>query len=195
VVQFKPRKIPGRWRDGYALDLQTVSSSYIGDDEYGHPRFDTKRSEVGELLYRLKYRADRSAVSELVGAAVTFLESWKPGIEIVVPVPASRMRTMQPVMVIADMLAQRLGITLADCVKRTRDISELKYVTEYDERIRLLAGIHSVDAAVVKGKRVLLFDDLFRSGATMNAITVELYDKGGVADVFALTITQSRSRQ
>ncbi len=86
MVQFNPRRIPGRWRDGYALDLQTVSSSYIGDDEYGHPRFDTKRSEVGELLYRLKYRADSSAVSELVDAAVTLLESWKPGGEVVVPV-------------------------------------------------------------------------------------------------------------
>jgi hypothetical protein len=80
-------------------------------------------------------------------------------------------------MVIADMLAGRLGIPFADCVKRTREIPELKNVSEYDERIRLLAGIHNVDAVVVKGKRVLLFDDLFRSGATMNAITIETMKK------------------
>jgi predicted amidophosphoribosyltransferase len=45
----------------------------------------------------------------------------------------------------------------------------------------------------VQSKNVLLFDDLFRSGATMNAIAAELRDNGGLADLFALTITRTRS--
>jgi competence protein ComFC len=48
--------------------------------------------------------------------------------------------------------------------------------------------------SAVKGKCLLLFDDLFRSGATMNAITQSLYEHGA-ADVFALTITQTRSNR
>ncbi len=48
---------------------------------------------------------------------------------------------------------------------------------------------------VVQGKGVLLFDDLFRSGATMNAITAALYDEGGAGNVFALTITRTRSHR
>ncbi len=35
----------------------------------------------------------------------------------------------------------------------------------------------------------------YRSGATMNAITAALYDEGAAADVFALTITRTRSNQ
>jgi hypothetical protein len=37
--------------------------------------------------------------------------------------------------------------------------------------------------------------DLYRSGATMDAITAALYDDGRVADVFALTVTRTRSHQ
>lgn len=42
---------------------------------------------------------------------------------------------------------------------------------------------------------VLLFDDLYRSGVTMNAVSSLLYEKGGVAHVSALTITRTRSNQ
>src|SRR5229473_6598327 len=41
VAKFQPRKIQGRWRDGYALDLHTLSSTPIGYNEYGHMQFDT----------------------------------------------------------------------------------------------------------------------------------------------------------
>ena len=36
---------------------------------------------------------------------------------------------------------------------------------------------------------------LYRSEATMNAITTELYETGEATDVFALTITRTRSNQ
>jgi predicted amidophosphoribosyltransferase len=80
-------------------------------------------------------------------------------------------------------------------VTRARDVPELKNVYDYNDRTRLLAGAHSVDKAQVQGRKVLLFDDLYRSGATMNAISAALYDDGGAADVFALTITKTRSNQ
>ena len=40
-----------------------------------------------------------------------------------------------------------------------------------------------------------VFDDLFRSGATMNAVTSALYDQGHARDVYALALTRTRSRQ
>ncbi len=58
-----------------------------------------------------------------------------------------------------------------------------------------LEGLHAVDADRIRGRRVLLFDDLFRSGATMNAITGVLYDQGQAQDVHALTLTRTRSNQ
>jgi len=36
---FNPRRINGVWREGFALDVHTLSSEYVGDDEFGRPRF------------------------------------------------------------------------------------------------------------------------------------------------------------
>jgi len=194
MLSTQPMRIPGRWRDGYSLDYHTVSSVYLGDDELGNPQFYTQRTEVGEQLYQLKYRSDQTAVPLLVEAVAYLITAWKPAVDLIVPVPASRARPVQPVRVLADALGKRLGIAVAPSgVTRTREVPELKNVYEYGERIRLLADAHAVDKAQVQGHRVLLFDDLYRSGATLNAITEVLYDHGGAAEVFALTITRTRS--
>ena len=78
---------------------------------------------------------------------------------------------------------------------RTRNVPQLKNISDLDERAKLLEGLHAVDKSVTRDKSVLLFDDLYRSGATMNAITTELYETGEATDVFALTITRTRSYQ
>jgi len=87
MVNIRPMKIPGRWREGYVLDYHTVSSNYIGDNSYGHPMFDTKRTEIGELLYRLKNRSDYTVVDELADAAADFVNSRKNDAACILPVP------------------------------------------------------------------------------------------------------------
>ena len=67
-VNINPRKLRGQWDDGYALDIHTRRSTPIGYDSYGHLRFDTTYSPVGDLLYWLKSKADPSVVPALVDA-------------------------------------------------------------------------------------------------------------------------------
>jgi predicted amidophosphoribosyltransferase len=168
----------------------------VGDDEYGHPQFETKRSPAGELLFRIKYRLDRSAVPELVECVAAFVRSWHPPIDMIVPVPPTRVRALQPVIVLGEALAKDIGVDFCgDCVRRTKEVPELKDVYDYDERVRLLIDAHGVDRARVAGRKVLLFDDLYRSGATMSSIAAALNDQGGSGDVFALTVTRTRSRR
>jgi predicted amidophosphoribosyltransferase len=169
---------------------------FLGDDEYGRARFDTKRSPAGELLYRLKYKSDVSAVSELVEAAAFFVRSWAPPVDLLVPVPASRARLLQPLLAVGEALARELKLEFSPAsVRRIGERPQLKDVYDYDERFRLLSGLHRADRAIVSDRKVLLFDDLFRSGATMNAITAALYDQGGASDVYALTLTRTRSHR
>ena len=196
MVEVHPARIPGRWEDGRALDLHTVSSTYLGHDEFGHPQFETTRSPLGELLYRIKYKGDRSVVAEIADTVAAFAREWQPAVDILVPVPPSRERAQQPVLMIGAEIAHRLGIGFCpECVRRTRPVPQLKDVFDYDERWRLLDGLHEVEELAVRGKRVLLFDDLFRSGATMNSLTTMLYEKAGAATVIALTLTRTRSTQ
>lgn len=196
MAGFKPILIKGNWSKGYALDLQTIRSDYIGHDEYGIPQFDTIRPEIGELLFKLKYRSDLLVIPELVKAAASFVRSWKPDADVIVPVPPSRRRKHQPVMLLGEPIANALGLPFAkNWLRKIKDFPEIKNVYEYGERVELLTGAYDVDKAKVEGRRILLFDDLFRSGATMNTITELLYNKGGAKMVYALTITRARRKK
>jgi predicted amidophosphoribosyltransferase len=196
MASFQPRRIIGKWSQGYALDLHTVSSVFLGHDQYGHAYYDNTYSEVGQLLFQLKYRSNQSGVEELAEAVERFMKEWNPGVDILVPVPPSNPRPVQPVFVLTEAISKRLGIPVANCVKRARETPQLKNVYDLDERLRLLDGLHEVDTAATQDRKILLFDDLYRSGATMNAVTAALYDEQGkAAEVFALTITRTRSNQ
>jgi len=155
--------------------------------------FETLRSPAGEMLYRLKYSNDAAAVEPLCAALVRFIRKWKPGIDLLVPVPPSRKRPKQPVLILANAVATAMGLAVApQAVNPMAGLPEIKDVHGYDSRMKLLKGAFKVTG--VKGRRVLLLDDLYRSGATMNAVAGALYD-GGAEDVVALAVTQTRSNR
>lgn len=195
-MEIHPTRIPGRWREGYALDIQTVKSVCLGEDEYGHPRFENERSAMGECLKQLKYDGDLSVVPKLVETAVAFIEWWQVEPDLIVPVPPSRPRNLQPVILLVEEFSNRLGIpAVFDAVTASRVPKEMKDVDDFNERMRLLDGAYTASREKTEGKRVLLFDDLFRSGATMNVITSLILDQGGAIDVYALTLTRTRSNR
>lgn len=197
MVAIHPIHIQGRWQDGFALDLHTVSSTYIGDDEFGHPQFDNRRSAIGDLLYRFKYNSDSSVEKELAETAAHFIRKWSPGIDLIVPVPPSRSRRSRPpVLVLAELICNQIGVELGNnCITKCKMTAELKNVLDYDQRLKLLDGAFRVCASRVDGRRVLLFDDLYRSGATMNAVATALYDEAKVSAVFALALTRTRGNR
>lgn len=195
MANIDPQRIRGNWFSGYALDRHTVSSTHLGMNEAGHDVFDTKRTELGELLYRLKYAGDRNAAAEIVAAAAPFLKRFRTKFDLIVPVPPSGVRAVQPVVVLADGIGRALGLPMVECVATTRPATPLKGVMDRAMRKELLAGLHTVDATWTAGKNILLFDDLFRSGATMDAVAERLVRDGKAARVYALTITRTRSHQ
>jgi predicted amidophosphoribosyltransferase len=106
-----PIKLPGPWSEGFVLERQhTLSSTLIGHDSNGNPQFDTKRSEQGELVYRLKNRSDRKGLAPIAGAAVEFIKGWAPKVDAIVPVPPSRKRAYQPVVEIAKAIGRLLSV-------------------------------------------------------------------------------------
>jgi predicted amidophosphoribosyltransferase len=195
MITLHPIKLTGSWQEGFALDVHTVSSTFLGYDEYGHEVFDTQRSPIGELLYQLKYKADKTAINELVTVASNFLVSdWKISVDAIVPVPPSKTnRPIQPVIVIAKGISTSLQIAYVEALVKTKGTPELKNVFDYQRRSELLKDAFDIRGPEVKGKNILLFDDLFRSGATLNAITQVLYNIGKVKKVYVLSLTKTRS--
>ena len=105
MVKINPQKLTGDWNTGFVLDIHTLSSTLIGYDAFGHERFDTKRSDLGELLYRLKYGNDTSVLDDILDTVVEFLQNnWKIVhlLDLILPMPPSDTgRRSQPVLELA----------------------------------------------------------------------------------------------
>jgi predicted amidophosphoribosyltransferase len=193
-IEIKPQILRGPWTSGFSLHVHSLSSTYLGDDEYGHPRFSTTRSQVGELLYQLKYRQDKSAISDLARAAADFCKNhWQLEIDAIIPVPPTQTRRLQPVQAVAEALAALLSVPLCAGLKKVKKTPQLKDLSDYHERMEALQDAFEVDVSQTKGKRLLLFDDLYGSGATVRTITAGLFEKGGAKSVYLLTLTKKAS--
>ena len=108
AVSMNPGRIVGKWISGYALDIHTTSSICLAVNDHGHDVYDSKRSEPGELLYRIKYRGDHAAVPEIVATAVAFRQRLRNRFDLIVPVPPSGVRRVQPVRTIAEGIGRAL---------------------------------------------------------------------------------------
>ncbi len=195
-VKIDPLKLPGPWEDGFVLERQhTLSSEFLGYDGLGNPQFHTVRSELGELVFQLKNRADQNAVASIAATAVKFIVNWNPVFDLIVPVPPSRKRvTYQPVEEIAKAIGARLAKpVMIDAVKKATNTPELKNVFDYQERMKLLNGAFEIDDDAVHNRRILLVDDLYRSGATVTVVTKAIL-AGGAAVVYLLAMTKTRTR-
>jgi competence protein ComFC len=127
---------------------------------------------------------------------VNVIAVWECEFDLLIPVPPTRYRQTQPVLVLAEAIGSKLGLpVLIDSVKKVKSIPQLKSVYDFEERRKLLTDAYKVDSALVQGKTVLLFDELYRSGATLNAITEVLYDQGKAAEIYVLAVTKTRSRR
>jgi competence protein ComFC len=148
-LKINPIRLLGAWQEGYALDLHTTSSTFLGTDSIGHDVFDTKRSEIGELLYRLKYGRDRTALEPIADTVTEFLRGWNTGIDALVPVPPSNTgRRVQPVAEISRQVCERAGITLCDtCIKKVRTTAQFKDVFDFEKRAAVLTDAFPVDRA------------------------------------------------
>ncbi len=193
MIEIKPREIKGSWDRGYVLDVHTISSTMIGYNEFGHPEFDTVRSQLGELVYRLKYRGDKSTISSIVEAIVKFVKTSGIRPDVVVPMPPSKQRTFQPVFEVGSELAKALAIPLnGTSLKKSKVTAQMKDVGDFSARVATLEASFACDRSLAD-KSVLLLYDLFQSGASMNVASQILKNQGSVKAVYALALTRTRN--
>lgn len=194
MIEIHPKEIKGSWDRGSVLDAHTISSTMIGYNEFGHPEFDTVRSPLGELVYRLKYRGDKGAIPPIVEAITGFMKTSDINPDVVVPMPPSKLqRSFQPVIEIATELAKTLGITFnATSLRKVTATPQMKDVGDFSARVATLEAVFVSDRDL-EGRCVLLLDDLFQSGATMNVAARTLKREGLVKLVYALALTGTRN--
>ncbi len=197
IVPIKPTLICGPWKAGWALDVHVIASDFIGYDPFGNPQFDTLRSEIGEQLFQLKYRGNRQVLASLGEAVARFVRQQQLAVDVIVAAPPSDdTRPFQPLMEIAKTVAAAIGAPHApDAVKKVKRTDQLKDVKELAQRSKLLAGAFQADAGALNGKHILLLDDLYRSGATLSAVSQAIVRATIPASLHVIAMTRTVRRR
>jgi predicted amidophosphoribosyltransferase len=191
-MEIHPQEIKGAWDHGYVLDKHTISSTMIGYNEFGHPEFDTQRSPLGELVYKLKYKSDKTALSEIVQTVAGFISDWGIKPDVISPLPPSKQRVFQPVIEIAKGLGHALRIPVDTLsLAKVGTTSQMKDIGSYDDRTKVLEAVFAASKEF-KGRKILLIDDLFQSGATMNVAARIIRKQGEASEIYALALTRTR---
>jgi len=198
-MNIDPKMIIGNWTHGWALDQHTVRSTSGGSANSAHPEFDTERTELGEALYKLKYRGDRAQVEPIALTVADFIRSRSEleDIKAVLAVPPSdTRRSFRPVEAVAARIGAMLKLSAPDdFLLKAKQTLPLKSVADKRTRRDELDGAFAVVDQRFAGMHVLLFDDLFRSGETLKAVTIALLFLGNVAKVSVVTATSTRSNR
>lgn len=193
-IQANEQLLNGNWKAGWALDIHTTSSTLLPDRT-----FENVYTPLGETLNKLKYHKDSNALEPIVDTATEFLKTRHvtPFLKCIIPVPPSDYnREIQPVEKIARLVANNLGVECqTDYLIKVRDTSQLKNETDHEVKKQILKGAFKVADDRYKGKKVLLLDDIFDSGATISEITNTLLSQGHVDNVYVLCITRTRVSQ
>ncbi|MEW6403249.1 MAG: ComF family protein [Chloroflexota bacterium] len=147
-------------------------------------------------LHRLKYRRDVGLGDALAAQMADFVRGLGWPIEMVVPIPLGRKRLKErgynQVGLIARPLAMSLGMEYApqELARRRETRSQVglnKDARRENVREAFVAG------ARVKGKTILVMDDVATTGSTLSAGAEALF-LSGAKDVYALTVARALTR-
>ena len=190
-IKINPQRIYGNWDEGWALDKHIERSEFIGYDGYNHQQFDTTRTGLGEACYQLKYK--NGLVENLLPYIKLFLDKWDKikEVDFVLPTPPSdKSRDSQPAFKIAKAVAKYLGIKYTEKILFKNSSIQSKNMTT-EEKQQIVGSINTTKEAKYE-HNILLVDDLYDSGATLNECVKILKDDPKIKKVYVLTMTKTR---
>jgi predicted amidophosphoribosyltransferase len=180
-VKIDPQPIDGPWTEGFTLDRHVESTVPTGGfTPSGFKQFETRRTELGELVYQLKYGGKKDGARLIAAVAFEFVrERWGEAFDVVVPAPPSVAQQSHPLIQIASELADALDLPLI-----TNALGKAKATALLREGIQKGPGN-------IAGRRVLLIDDVTEFGVMLRRSAEVLLADAGARSVHALVITRT----
>ncbi len=150
---------------------------------------------VREAIHRLKYSNVRDLAVPLGEMMVSYWQDVRLPAEVIVPVPLHTRRLRERGYNQAALLARELGRgvglpVLEDALVRVRETSP-QVDLNAEERKENVRGAFHCPADQLADKDVLLIDDVYTTGATLEACSLALRQRG-VRTVWALTLARAR---
>jgi ComF family protein len=147
-----------------------------------------------EAVHQLKYRNLRALAPLLAGLLNDYLRTHPMPGEVLVPVPLHRKRLRERGYNQSRLLSEELGKlnglpVVADCLVRQINNPPQARTSTVDERRENVVGVFDCRDDRLRGKQVLLIDDVATSGATLDACAAVLKASGAVS-VWALTFAR-----
>lgn len=189
-----------------AMGMRECSLCRLAPPEFARAvAYGTYDNEIRELLHQLKFDGQRRLAEEILGAqmavAVQRLEVPVEAL-VVVPVPLFQARERERGFNQADVLARaaiktlrrerpELKLSLRAALKRVKDTRAM-YRLDPRQRRRNLKGAFRVgDRDAVRGREVLLIDDIMTTGATARECSAVLL-RAGAARVWVATVARAQ---
>ncbi|MBI5182625.1 MAG: ComF family protein [Nitrospirae bacterium] len=181
------------------------SPDYLCGECRGKRRYFTKAISVGvyegtlsEAIHIFKYQKRQAMARHLNNLMPDpLLQKLAQG-DIIIPVPLYKKRLNErgfnQSLLIAHYMSNRLSIPLCiEGLQRTRWTRPQIELTR-EERLKNVRGAFAVGAdfkpaTTIKGKRVILVDDVYTTGATVNECA-KVLKKGGAKEVYVFTIAR-----
>lgn len=153
----------------------------------------TFEDPIRSALHKLKYRRDFSMGDAIAAAMLPFVKDLDWNADLVVPVPLGKHRLRErgynQVAMIAKPLAMGLGVKYSPrALKRRRETRSQVGLSREERRHNVQSAFQAVPE--VRGKIVLIIDDVSTTGSTLSSGADAFYESGA-RDVYALTVARA----
>lgn len=153
------------------------------------------RKAVKTLKYRLVSDLTAEFISLIPTSTLSQCTMHHSSFNALVPIPLHRMRLMERGFNQAEVLGKVLAVRLhmpmrTDMLRRTKKTIAQVEMNKREDRLRNMAAVFSVDRNVsLRGADIILFDDVFTTGATMRS-AANVLKRHGVTCVWGVTMAR-----
>lgn len=169
---------------GFALDWYSIPGQ--------RPR---KRTELGHLLFEYKHQTRYGNIEQLAVHVSRFIKHHPLYLtaDFIVPIPVNDIsRPFDLVARLAELAGTMVSIpVLGNLLQKTRASVSQRTLVDIKAKRDNVQGLYScLNSNLIKGRSIILFDDIFDTGASMVDAVRALRD-AGARQVYALTVTRT----
>ncbi|WP_424411494.1 ComF family protein [Pasteurella sp. PK-2025] len=192
----------GRW--AYMRGVKRESVNGLKDtmtlDVY---TYDRNKTPLGGCIHRLKYYKDQTEqeyqrdINTVVDHTINLLRHYCPNfdkLDFIIPAPSNDPHRHKVLIDICREISEVTGVPYVDLIEKGADTRQIKDIDSLSDKVRELEFAFNIkdDADSVDSihGNVIVIDDIFQHGTTMNECARVLSELDSINDIFGLAITR-----